>query len=191
MPLHSVPVVIPYALDDDPEGPSFSVSVQAVGTTVQAGQAVAQVLVRALIQIRHPGARAHLVVDRIKVGGLGPAIEGPYAYVLSRGNHLNHLVLPSRIDQDRGSQLDQILSGLDEASVHGVLLDGIHLSYINSTGLGALAGHAQRLNLRAFRLSEAIQKVLEITNLSIVVPTYPDLTSALAALTRSATIARQ
>jgi len=186
MPLYAVPVVVPYALDDDPDGASYTVSEQAVATTPQAGQAVAQVLVKALIQIRHPGVAAHLTTDRIKVGHPGPVVEGPYAYVITRGNHLNHVVFPSRIDQSRGAELDQILTGLDDGSVLGVLMDGIHLTYINSSGLAALAAHSQRLNLRFFRVSEAIQKVLEITSLTRVVPTYADLTSALAALVRSA-----
>ena len=186
MPLHAVPVVIPYALDDDPGGASYAITVQAVGTTVQAGHAVAQVLVKALVQIRHPGVGAHLITDRIKVGQLGPVVDGPYAYVLTRGSHLNHLVFPPRIDQDQGYALDQVLAGLDEASVHGVLLDGVHLSYINSAGLAALASNAPRLNLRCFRISEAIGKVLEITSLQKVIPTYPDLTTALSALVRAA-----
>lgn len=186
MPLYAVPVVVPYALDDDPDGASYTVSVQAVGTTPQAGQAVAQVLVKALIQVRHPGVGAHLLTDRIKVGQMGPVVDGPYAYVITRGNHLNHVVFPSRIDQNRGSELDQILAGLDDGSVLGVLMDGIHLTYINSSGLAALASHAPRLNLRFFRVSEAIQKVLEITSLTRVVPTYSDLTSALSALVRAA-----
>ena len=188
MPLHNVPVVVPYALDDDPEGPSYAISVQAVGTTTQAGQAVAQVLVKAMIQIRHPGVGAHLLTERIKVGSLGAVVDGPYAYVITRGNHLNHVVFPPRIDQDRGNELDQILTGLDEGSVLGVLMDGIHLSYINSSGLAALASHAPRLNLRLFRVSEAIFKVLEITSLTKVVPTYADLTSALSALVRAAIV---
>ncbi len=186
MPLHTIPVVVPYRLDDDAEGTAFGVGVQAVGTTVQAGQAVAQVLVKSTLGLRHPGRTGMLIQDRIKVGVLGAAVEGPYAYVLTKGNHINHLNFPSRIDQDRGYVLEQMLAGLDENHVFGVLMDCVHLTYINSAGLAALASQASRLNMRLFRMSDPVAKVFEITGLTRAVPAYPDLASALAALIRHA-----
>lgn len=186
MPLHTIPVVVPYRLEDDPESTLYGVGVQAVGTTPQAGQAVAQILVKSTLGLRHPGRIGKLIADRVKVGELGATVDGPYAYVLTTGNHINFLSFPQRIDQDRGYVLDQMLAGLDEKQVLGVLMDCVHLTYINSSGLGALASQATRLNMRLFRMSDPVAKVFEITGLTRAVPAYPDLPSALNALVRHA-----
>ena len=186
MPLYSIPVAVAYQLDNDPQEIPYSIGIQSVGTSAQAAQAVSLVLTKALIQMRHPGAPARILQDRIKIGQLGPQVDGPYAYVFTQGNHINQLVFPSRIDQDRGSQLDEALNGLDGATTFGVLVDCIHLAYINSTGLAAFAAHAGRLNMRLFRVSDPVSKVFEITGLTRTVPSYQDLPSALGALVREA-----
>ncbi len=184
MPLYSIPVAVAYQLDNDPQEIPYSIGIQSVGTSTQAAQAVSLVLTKALIHMRHPGVQAHILQDRLKIGQLGPQIDGPYAYVFTQGNHINQLVFPSRIDQDRGTQLDEALSGLDGATTLGVLVDCIHLAYINSTGLAAFAAHAGRLNMRLFRVSDPLSKVFEITGLTRAVPAYQDLPSALGALVR-------
>ena len=186
MPLYSIPVAVAYQLENDPQEIPYSIGIQSVGTSAQAAQAVSLVLTKALIQMRHPGSPVRILQDRVKIGQLGPQIDGPYAYVFTQGNHINQLVFPSRIDQDRGTQLDEALSGLDGATTLGVLVDCIHLTYINSTGLAAFAAHATRLNMRLFRISDPISKVFEITGLTRAVPAYQDLPSALGALVREA-----
>jgi anti-anti-sigma factor len=184
MPLHQIPVIVPYRLDDDADGVQYTISVQAVGTQPPAAQAVAQVLVRALAQIRHGDHPIKLIADRIQVGHPTGEINGPYAYVLAHGAQIGLLNFPARIDQDHGQLVGQMLEGLDSKQVHGVLFDAIHLTYINSLGLAALAGHATRLNLRLFRASNPIAKVIEITGLTRQIPMYPDLPSALGELVR-------
>jgi anti-anti-sigma factor len=184
MPLYSIPVAVAYQLDNDPQEIPYSIGIQSVGTSTQAAQAVSLILTKALIQMRHPGATARILQERVKIGQLGQQIDGPYAYVFTQGNHINQLVFPSRIDQDRGTQLDQALSGLDGPATLGILVDCIHLSYINSTGLAAFAVHAGRLNMRLFRISDQVAKVFEITGLTRAVPAYQDLPSALSALVR-------
>jgi anti-anti-sigma factor len=190
MPLYSIPVAVAYQLEDDPQGIPYALGIQAVGTSAQAAQAVSLVLTKALIAMRHPGKQAKILQDRLKIGELGQQIDGPYAYVFTRGNHINQLVFPARIDQDRGSHLEQGLAGLDSTTTLGVLVDCIHLLYINSTGLAAFAAHAGRLNMRLFRVSDPIAKVFEITGLTRTVPAYQDLPSALAALVRESNLPR-
>ena len=190
MPLYSIPVAIAYQLENDPQEIPYSIGIQAVGTSTQAAQAVSMVLTKALIQIRHPGSQARILQDRIKIGQLGPQIDGPYAYVFTQGNHINQLGFPSRIDQDRGTQLDEAFTGLDTVNTLGVLVDCIHLAYINSTGLAAFAAHATRLNMRLFRVSDPLAKVFEITGLTRAVPAYQDLPSALGALVRESAAPR-
>jgi anti-anti-sigma factor len=186
MPLFSIPVAVAYQIDGDPQEITHAVGVQAVGTSGQAAQAVSLVLTKALIQMRHPGSTARILQERVKVGQPSAQIDGPYAYVFTKGSHINQLVFPSRIDQDRGSHLDQALTGIETSHTLGLLVDCIHLAYINSTGLGALAAHAQRLNMRLFRVSDPIAKVLEITGLTRAIPAYQDLPSALTELVRNA-----
>lgn len=190
MPLYSIPVAVAYQLEDDPQGIPYGIGIQAVGTSPQAAQAISLVLTKALVAMRHPGKTARILQDRLKIGQLGPQIDGPYAYVFTRGNHINQLVFPARIDQDRGSYLGDALAGLDGATTLGVLVDCIHLSYINSTGLAAFAAHAGRLNMRLFRITDPIAKVFEITGLTRAVPAYQDLPSALAALVRESNAPR-
>jgi anti-anti-sigma factor len=190
MPLYSIPVAIAYQLEDDLQGIQYGIGIQAVGTSAQAAQAISLVLVKALIAMRHPGKQAKLLLDRLKIGQPGPQIDGPYAYVFTCGNHINQLVFPARIDQDRGTHLEAGLAGLDGTTTLGVLVDCIHLAYINSTGLAAFAAHAGRLNMRLFRVSDPIAKVFEITGLTRTVPAYQDLPSALAALVRESNLSR-
>ncbi len=190
MPLYAIPVAVSYQLEDDPQSIPYGIGIQSVGTSQQAAQAVSLVLTKALVAMRHPGKQIRLLQDRIKIGQLGPQIDGPYAYVFTRGNHINQLVFPSRIDQDRGSHLDEAFSGLDSQTTLGMLVDCIHLTYINSTGLAAFAAHAGRLNMRLFRVSDPIAKVFEITGLTRAVPAYQDLPSALAALVRECNLPR-
>ncbi len=186
MPLYAIPVVVPYQLDDDPDGVAYTIAVKAIGTQAQAAKAVAQVLVRALIQIRHGERPGRVLQDRVQVGAPGAQVDGPYAYVFTRGNLIGQLTLPPRIDQDLGVVVGQTFEGLDHHQVHGVLLDAIHLTYINSLGLAAFAAHSVRLNLRMFRVSDPIAKVVEITGLTRTIPMYPDLPSALGELVRKA-----
>ena len=191
MPLYSIPVAVAYQLEDDSNGIPYAIGIQSVGTGPQAAQAISLVLTKALIAMRHPGKQAKILQDRLKIGQLGPQVEGPYAYVFTRGNHINQLAFPARIDQDRGSHLEEAFAGLDGATTLGVLVDCIHLTYINSTGLGAFAAHAARLNMRLFRVSDPIAKVFEITGLTRAVPAYQDLPSALAALVRESNAPRE
>jgi anti-anti-sigma factor len=185
MPLYAIPVVVPYRLDNDPDGATYTVAVEAIATQASAAQAVAQVLVRAMAQFKHRRQTAHVVTDRVQVGAPGPQIDGPYAYVFTSGNRIGHLAFPQRIDGERGHEVNQMLEGLDQ-TVLGVLVDGIHLTYINSLGLAAFAHHASRLNLRMFRVSDPIAKVIEVTGLTRLIPLYPDLASALGELVRKA-----
>lgn len=190
MPLYSIPVAVAYQIEDDPQGIPYGIGIQSVGTSQQAAQAISLVLTKALFTMRHPGKQVKILLDRLKIGQLGPQVDGPYAYVFTRGNHINQLVFPARIDQDRGTHLEEALAGLDADTTLGVLVDCIHLAYINSTGLAAFAAHAGRLNMRLFRVSDPIAKVFEITGLTRTVPAYQDLPSALAALVRESNVPR-
>ena len=186
MPLHAIPVVIPWQLGSGPTATTHTTGVQAVATTPAAALAVSKMLVQALAAIRHPGVPVAVDLDRSKVGAVGAEIMGPYVYVFGTGSSITHLSFPARIDQDAGARLNQSLDGLDPTRVQGVLMDCVLLNYINSSGLAALAGAASKINIQLFRVPPPILKVLQMTGLDRLIPNHSDMATALAALTRKA-----
>jgi anti-anti-sigma regulatory factor len=59
------------------------------------------------------------------------------------------------------------------------------LTYINTSGLASIAAHAKRIQLRLFRISDPVRRVLEIVGLHQMLKIFPDLKSALNDLTAS------
>jgi anti-anti-sigma factor len=164
------------------DAPIHTTSVQAVATTPQAAVAVSKLLVNAQAQMRHAGKSATVLLDRAKTGAPGALVTGPYFYVFNAGGTIAHFAFPARLDQEIGERLEQTLAGLDATRTQGLLLDCVHLTYINSKGLGALAGSSSRLNLHLFRVPEPIKKVFAMTGLDHLIALHEDLTSAVMAL---------
>ena len=73
------------------------------------------------------------------------------------------------------------MAGFDPQTTLGVIMDCVHLTYINSKGLAVLAGSTRRLNLHLFRVPAPILKVLEMTGLDRLIPHHFDLQTALNA----------
>jgi hypothetical protein len=191
MPLHRIPVTVPYTLVGDPQASLFTVQVDTVATAPAGAVATAQVLVEALARMRHPGQGARVASDRVKVGAVGPQVTGFYAYVLSNGFHIPHLEFASRLENAAAQQVSDSLAGLDARNLYGVIADAVYLSYISSMGIAALAANAQRARLRMLRPGEPIVKVLDMVGVRRLIPCFPDLPKAcddlVAAYLRAAT----
>jgi anti-anti-sigma factor len=178
MPLHRIPVTVPYVLVGDPTASLFTVQVDAVATSPTGAIATAQVLVEALARMRHPGRGARVASDRVRVGTIGAQVSGFYAYVLANSFHIAHLDFPSRIDQTAAQQLADTFTGIDQRNLYGILADCVYLNYLGSMGLAAVASNAQRVRLRLIRPSEGVLKVLDMVGLRKMVPCFPDLPKA-------------
>jgi anti-anti-sigma regulatory factor len=178
MPLHTIPVTIPYRLTDDQAGILYPVQVDAVATEPRAALATAYVLVQALARVQHGGRPVALMPERAQIGAPGAAVPGPYAYVLSNGHLIAHLPLPSRFEGASAMVLEQTFKGLPDG-LFGVVVDCAPLQYINSQSMAALAAHAGRVNLRLFRVPDHIAKVLGMVGLDRIVRCLPSLQGAL------------
>jgi anti-anti-sigma factor len=178
MPLHKIPVTVPYTLVGDANASLFTVQVDAVATSPTGAIATAQVLVEALARMRHPGQGAKVATDRIRVGALGAQVNGLYLYILANSYHINHLDFPARLEQAAAQQVSDSLTGIDQRNIYGVIADCVYLNYISSMGLAALASNAQRVRLRLLRPNAGIIKVLEMVGLQRMVPVFPDLPKA-------------
>ena len=72
-----------------------------------------------------------------------------------------------------------------------VLLNLTHVSYVDSTGIGEIAGAYTRVvreggSLKLAGVSPRIQELLETTNLATIIGSYPDEMAALRALDANA-----
>lgn len=180
MPLFDIPVVIPYRLDDDDSGALYPVQVHAVASGTPAALATSEVLANTMGRLRHPGHGIVVEKDRAKVGTVGKQVEGPYAYIFTRGSFVHHLAFPARIDSQAGEQLTESLSAFSSKDIYGLVMDCAPMVYINTIGLTALSAHAEHLHL--FRLPTAITKVFEIVGLDRMVHLHAGLTKALDGL---------
>ncbi len=178
MPLHKIPVTVPYTLVGDPTASLFTIQVDSVATSPTGAIATAQVLVEALARMRHPGQGAKVASERVRVGAIGAQVSGMYAYVLTNSFHIAHLDFPARLEQEGAQQLADAFTGIDQRNLYGVLADCVYLNYISSMGIAALASNAQRVRLRLLRPSAGVQKVLEMVGLHRMVPSFPDLPKA-------------
>ena len=178
MPLHKIPVTVPYTLVGDPAASLFTMQVDAVATSPTGAIATSQVLVEALARMRHPGRGARVASDRIRVGAIGEQVTGLYVYVLSNGYHIPHLAFPARLEQEAAQRLSDTLAGLDARNLYGVIADCVYLNYISSMGIAALVSNAQRVRLRLMRPSASVVKVLDMVGLSRMTPCFPDLPKA-------------
>jgi anti-anti-sigma factor len=178
MPLHKIPVTVPYTLVGDPTASLFTIQVDAVATSPTGAIATAQVLVEALARMRHPGQGAKVASERVRVGAIGNQVTGLYAYILSNAFHISHIDFPTRLEQEAAQQLSDAFAGIDQRNLYGILADCVYLSYISSMGLAALASNAQRVRLRLIRPSAGVLKVLEMVGLQRMVPSFPDLPKA-------------
>ncbi len=178
MPLHKIPVTVPYTLIGDATASLFTVQIDTVATSPTGAIATAQVLVEALARMRHPGQGSKVASDRVRVGAIGAQVSGLYAYVLTNSFHIAHLEFPARLEQAGAQQLADTFAGIDQRNLYGVLADCVYLSYISSMGLAAMASNAQRVRLRLIRPSDSVLKVLDMVGLRKMVPCFPDLPKA-------------
>jgi anti-anti-sigma regulatory factor len=182
MPLHDIPVVVPYRLNDDRNGVLYPLQIHTVASSDAVALATAKVLAQTVASIRHPGRPIQVVGERAKSGQPARQVDGPYAYVLTTGNHIHHLDFPARIDSQSGEVMGDAFAGLDPGTLHGVVMDCHAMTYINTAGLASIAGHAKRLHLRLFRVSEPVRRVFEIVGLTTLLRILPTLQAALGDL---------
>jgi hypothetical protein len=180
MTLSVISVVVPYQLGA--ETATASVQVSAVTENAAGAQAVAQQLAQAWAALHHPGRAPSVRPGRAKVPATPVPVDGPFAYVLSRHNHIHHLAFPARIDGIPGERLGHQLAGLDDKLVYGLAMDCAQLEYINTVGLTGLANHVKRLRLHLYQVPSTICKVLDIVGLSRLLQMHDNLAQALAGI---------
>lgn len=101
----------------------------------------------------------------------------------------NVVAAAGEIDVGTAGQLREAVLALTEQEVPRVVVDLAQVSFMDSTGLGALVGCLRQVNARGgeLRLAAAtprVVKVFEITDLTRVLPLYPSLDEAVAAAPR-------
>jgi anti-anti-sigma regulatory factor len=183
VPFFDIPVIVPYRLEAD-AAVTYSLQVQAVASGPQAASAVAAVITASLARWRHGGQAIAVLGDRIRIGPASRQVDGPYAYVLGRGNHVAHLTFPSRLDNEAGERMGSMFAALDESGLHGLIMDCHLLTSINTAGLVSIATHARRLHLHLMRLTGGVRKVFEIVRLDHLVPLHDTIQQALDDLER-------
>jgi anti-anti-sigma regulatory factor len=180
MPLFDIPVVIPYRLEGDEGGTLHPVQVRTVASGGPAALAAAEVLAMAMGQLRFPDRTIQVLRDRAKMGPIGRQINGPYAYIFTRGSLIHHIAFPARIDSQAGEFLDKTLASIGDDSAFGLVMDCAPLTFINSIGLTALSNHARNIHL--FRVPASVAKVFEIVGLDRILRIHSGLQTALDAL---------
>ena len=80
------------------------------------------------------------------------------------------LVINGDVDASSSIQLDESLNAAIEASTGKLLVDGTHLNYISSAGLGVFMSYIEDLNVKnikmvIFGLNEKVHNVFEILGL--------------------------
>ena len=83
---------------------------------------------------------------------------------------LTTLVINGDVDASSSIQLDESLNAAIEASTGKLLVDGTHLNYISSAGLGVFMSYIEDLNVKnikmvIFGLNEKVHNVFEILGL--------------------------
>ncbi len=113
--------------------------------------------------------------------------DRPLTIQVERHEHAAVIRLGGSCTMEVSSQVRHAIVGLANEDVRLIVLDLSDLDFIDSNGLGGvIAGHLKlRHNRGAIRIvnpSAAISELLQVTKLSQIFPTFPDLQSALAPL---------
>lgn len=182
MPLHAIPVVLPFRMRTDDDAAIHSVHLEAVATAAPAARATAKVIARTIGLLHFGRPPAELLVDRIQIGAPRQAIRGCYCYVFGSSNRVPHLQFPARIEGDAANDFDHLLAGLRHEQVSGVVFDAAQLQSITSAGLAALARHAGPLGMHICRLPPRVEHLLQVSGVAKVLALHTDLPSALDAL---------
>jgi anti-anti-sigma regulatory factor len=185
VPLIVFPVVLPYRYDGDPDDRYQIGQAQVLASAPPAALAAAQVLLSAQALLRAPGRTPRMAPTRARVGAPGAAIDGLYAYLIPRQGMIQHLHFPSRLDQDQGARMGDVLAGLDAESLFGVVFDAHRLAYLNTMAIASLTAHADRLHLQICRCSEGVRKVFDLVGIAAILGIHDDLPRALAGLVRA------
>jgi len=93
-----------------------------------------------------------------------------------------------------GDESQRLLLRIREAVQRGcrsVVLDLTHVSYVDSTGIGEIAGAYARVareggRLALFGVAPRIQELLDTTNIASIIVSFPDETTAVLAVTAAA-----
>jgi anti-anti-sigma factor len=176
----TIRVTVPYGVAGG--AAAGSLQVDAVAGDLASAQAIAAALAATWLRLRHAGSGFQPRAGRAKIGARSEAVEGFYAYVLSRRDHIHRLAFPRRIDGVGGEALAQSLDGLDAAQTFAVVFDLGGLDYINTTGLGALLGNSKRLRLLLSGAGDTIRHVFDAVGLTRLLPLHQDVAAALASL---------
>ncbi|MBA3549888.1 MAG: STAS domain-containing protein [Planctomycetes bacterium] len=176
----TIPVTVPYGVGDDPA--TGVVQVEAVARDATAAQRVAGELATTWLRLRHPELDAAPRPGRARIGAGGEPVDGAYAYVFSKRDHIHRLAFPRRIDGSAGNVLGQVLAGLDETQVFAVVFDLGGLDYVNTIGLSSLVAHSKRLRILISGASPTVRQVFEAIGLDRVLPVHRDLPAALGSL---------
>lgn len=103
----------------------------------------------------------------------------------SKENSYEIISLFGEVDASNSVQLDEVISELIQSGAKSILVDGSHLEYISSAGLGVFMSYLedfqdQEINFKISNLSPKVFEVFKILGLDQLISIYPTKEEALA-----------
>jgi anti-anti-sigma regulatory factor len=175
------PVVVPYRIAGTGDAlPTLQVNV--VASDLKRARDDALLLARAWLRLRFGAQAPQIEIERLRVGQPTSQPAGPHLYILTPTDIIQSICFPARIDSIPGERLGEILLGLENTTVYGVLFGCADMAYINTVGLTSLAAHVRRLKVVLYQVPEPVKKVFEIVGLTRFLTIMPGLEEALVAV---------
>ncbi len=95
------------------------------------------------------------------------------------------LALKGEVDASNSVILDEAITEIVESGSINILIDGTHLEYISSAGLGVFMSYLEDfmdkgISMKIFGLSPKVFEVFKILGLDQLIPIFPNKAAALS-----------
>lgn len=106
-------------------------------------------------------------------------------------NHITHIILHEEVNYATYPELKKLFSKLILENKRNLVIDLCDVTYLDSSGLGAIASAHIKVSsidgvLKIINKKSDIKKILDITGLSKVIEVLPDLDAAINSIKTSA-----
>jgi anti-sigma B factor antagonist len=103
----------------------------------------------------------------------------------TKENSFDILSLYGEVDASNSVQLDEVIKNMVDSGSKSILVDGSHLEYISSAGLGVFMSYLEdfqdkEITFKIFNLSPKVFEVFKILGLDQLIPIFPSKSEALA-----------
>jgi anti-sigma B factor antagonist len=103
----------------------------------------------------------------------------------TKENAFDILSLYGEVDASNSVLLDEVIKDLIESGSKSIMVDGSHLEYISSAGLGVFMSYLEdfqdrEINFKIFNLSPKVFEVFKILGLDQLIPIFQTKSEALA-----------